>query len=57
VADLDPEKLKGILDQLDAVCAQARELQKQVKRAMAEAARRDYPASPPAERRKDTRKH
>jgi hypothetical protein len=57
VPDLTAQELKAILDRLDSVCAQAKELQQQIKVKMAEAARRDYP-SPPIERRnKGTRKH
>ena len=56
LAHLTPQELKAILDKLDAVCEQARELQKHVKQAMADAARRDYPHPSPTERRKGTRK-
>jgi hypothetical protein len=41
--ELTPDELQAILDKLDAVCEQARELQQQIKITMAEAARRDYP--------------
>lgn len=41
--ELSPVELQAILDKLDAVCEQARELQQQIKIKMAEAARRDYP--------------
>jgi hypothetical protein len=56
VPDLTPQELQAILEKLDAVCEQARELQQQIRLKMAEAARRDYPADPRGERRKSDRK-
>ena len=55
MAELSPDELKAILDKLDTVCQHARELQRQVRQKMAEAARRDYPADP-TDRRKTPRK-
>ena len=44
VAHLTPDELQTLLDKLDDVCRQARELQKQLRQQMIERARRDQPA-------------
>ena len=56
VAELTPDELADILARLEAVCAQAQELQQQIKRAMADAARRDYPYPELPDRRRTTGK-
>ncbi len=43
VPELTKRKLEAILGKLDDVCAQAQELQRQIRVKMADAARRDYP--------------
>jgi hypothetical protein len=43
--ELTSTELKAVLKKLDEMCAQARELQEQIRGKMAEAARRDYPAT------------
>jgi hypothetical protein len=55
---LPPEELQAVLDKLDALCQQAQELQRQIRKQMVDRARRDQPArsaAPVAERRKRKR--
>jgi hypothetical protein len=53
--EITPEQLRVLLEKLDAVCQQARELSDAIKRRMAQSARDTYPA-PEIERRKSRRK-
>jgi len=58
LSELRDDELEALLDKLDSVCRQARELQEQIKAKMAESARGDrlHPGSSERDRRQAPRK-